>query len=88
MLEQRREARNNGTTQLEQEEIDREAEWIRAVEYHAARLRSETREARQNRLDREDRRQDDIIRGREGAVRGLTPLPQLSRNMYFRAALA
>ena len=43
MLELRREARNNGTTQLEQEEVDREAEWIRASEYHAARLRDETR---------------------------------------------
>ena len=88
MLELRREARNNGTTQLEQEEVDREAEWIRASEYHAARLRDETRQNRQERLDREDRRQDDIIRGREGALRGLTTLPQLSRNMYFRAALA
>jgi hypothetical protein len=62
MLELRREARNNGTTQLEQEEVDREAEWIRASEYHAARLRDETRQNRQERLDREDRRQDDIIR--------------------------
>ena len=79
MLELRREGRNNGTTQLEQEEIDREAVWIRAAEYHGTR---------QNRLDREDRRQDDIIRGREGAVRGLTPLPQLSRNMYFRDPIA
>ena len=70
MLELRREGRNNGTTQLEQEEIDREAVWIRAAKYYGTRL------------DREDRRQDDIIRGREGAVRGLTPLPQLSRNIW------
>ena len=62
MLELRREARINGTTQLEEEERDREAEWIRAAENQAARLRRETREASKNRLDREDWRRRDIIR--------------------------
>ena len=66
MLELRREARNNGTPQMEEEERDREAEYNRAAEYQAARLR---REARKNRLDREDRGVLRPVR-HEGRVQG------------------
>ena len=69
MLEERREARIHGLPQQEEEERDRLVEYARAAEFHQARLRLETREARITRLDREGRRRREFIR--EGGQRNL-----------------